>query len=632
MTERLRAEYEQYLQRYDLKPRRLPPRHEPEMGLHEIVQKQYEEAKSRNDPMAESILTAYEKNRERYLAETRHPATIAIAKAAAGVETTIAAIPAFAEKFHDDVFVGEFPTGSINCETVKVDGGFLVLVSSGTLTMLHQVTTFLCRGDADHPTSQQSLDAADGIAAVLASYVENGDPFYGPKPLVGGMLAMLSGELSAAAMKFVVAHEYAHILAGHLTEPNPESTAIETEVGAIEVLRKSREQEFEADEIGYRLTLGVADYDKFDLKPIDAGRGSNNPRTVHFGIEQKCLIAAPFVPLTVDIILGKFNEAANLIGNKPRSPETYPPASDRIEKLMALRPGASPRYSGFINIPFMLLPSVERILNAMFDRVFRQARMMPTNNESLARDEVQPRWIQDIMRCVENIRGGDYSTAALVLTDAFEKQRTIFEPDVDVVRRELVRAALGRKTDTRRMLLDRHRDRRAFEQLRASAGDDPLTSFAAERMFPGRRSYIPDIAAVVSNEAPDWIKLVKTALEETPRSDKPRADLCLLDAVLSAWRGEREQSLSSFEAALRAGATDAGGLLARFVVLEKRALGLAVELDIQKLLTAVALNALGEKGVARQLAELVKAYTDYLGIPLGPLAQRMVDTQMQRTE
>jgi hypothetical protein len=57
---------------------------------------------------------------------------------------------------------------------------------------------------------------------------------------------------------------------------------------------------------------------------------------------------------------------------------------------------------------------------------------------------------------------------------------------------------------------------------------------------------------------------------------------------------------------------------------------LGVQLDIQKLLSAVGLKALGEKGAARELAEPVKAYTEYLGIPLGPLAQRMIDVQMQR--
>src|ERR1700692_264514 len=97
------------------------------------------------------------KNWEQFVSSNRHPATVLIENAAAKVEATIRAVPTFAEKFHDDVFVGQFPTGSYNCETVRVDGGFLVLVNSGTLTMLQQVVTFLCRGDPDYPESETSL-------------------------------------------------------------------------------------------------------------------------------------------------------------------------------------------------------------------------------------------------------------------------------------------------------------------------------------------------------------------------------------------------------------------------------------------------------------------------------------------
>jgi hypothetical protein len=381
MTERLRAEYEKYLGQHGLKPRKLPSRQDREAGHREVVRIMYEEAKSRGDPMAESILIAYEKNRDHYLAETRHPATIKIEKAAEEVEAAIRALPAFAGKFHDEVFVGEFPTGSINCHTVKVDGGLLVLVNSGTLMMLQQMVTFLWRGDADHPGSQASLDAADGVAQVLAGYVEHGDPYYGPKPLSGGMLAVASSLMSDAAMKFVVAHEYGHILAGHLAEPNIESIAIETEVGAIDVLRKNHAQEFEADEIGYRLTLGVAANEDFDLTVIDVA-DCDDLDALWAATRQKCLIAAPFVPLTVDAILGRFSDAARLVGNKPVSRETHPPAADRIERLLARLPSTNPRHSGFINLPFMLLPSIDRIVGVMTERIFQQPQTAAVNDDA----------------------------------------------------------------------------------------------------------------------------------------------------------------------------------------------------------------------------------------------------------
>ena len=337
MSEHLRAQFDQYLGRYGLKPRKLPSREDREAGQRHVVRIMYEDAKSRDDPMAESILTAYEKNRGTYLAETRHPAAIKIEEAAAEVEATIRALPPFAARFRDDVFVGEFPTGSLNCETVKVDGGFLVLVNSGTLSMLQQVVNFLWQGDADDPSSPASLRAVDGVADVLATYVEHGDSFYGPKPLVGGALALAASLMTAAALKFVVAHEYGHILAGHLAEAGAEP--LETEVGTVEILRKDHVQEFEADDIGYLLTLGVATSEEFAVADIDASDSDDFDLDVwHAVVRQKCLIAAPFLPLTVDAILGEFVKAARLVGNRPASQDSHPPAFERIERLLARRP------------------------------------------------------------------------------------------------------------------------------------------------------------------------------------------------------------------------------------------------------------------------------------------------------
>ena len=51
----------------------------------------------------------------------------------------------------------------------------------------------------------------------------------------------------------------------------------------------------------------------------------------------------------------------------------------------------------------------------------------------------------------------------------------------------------------------------------------------------------------------------------------------------------------------------------------------------QELLVAVGKAALSNSGDARRLAELVKSYTEYLGIPLDPLSQRMIDTQLRNS-
>lgn len=295
--------------------------------------------------MAESILIAYEKNRERDLTETRHSATIEIDETAKEVEATICALPAFAGRFRADVFVGEFPTGSVNCQTVKVDGGFLVLVNSCTLMMMQQAVTFLWCGNADDPNSKESLQAAEGVAEVLAAYVQHGDPYYGPKPLVGGLLGVAASLMAAAARKFVVAHEYGHILARHLSEPNVEPVKLETEV-----LRNSYAQEFGADDIGYRLTLGVAANEDFDLAVIDAGY-SHGLDAMRAGLSKKSLIAGPFVALTVDAILRRFYDSRRLAGGKVPPRDADPPADDLIEALLARCPGKGPVTAASLTSP-----------------------------------------------------------------------------------------------------------------------------------------------------------------------------------------------------------------------------------------------------------------------------------------
>jgi hypothetical protein len=100
-------------------------------------------------------------------------------------------------------------------------------------------------------------------------------------------------------------------------------------------------------------------------------------------------------------------------------------------------------------------------------------------------------WVEYFERCVEAIHDSDYSTAALALLDAFETDRTILESDVDIVRRELVRAALGRSTDIRRTLLDRYNTRRTIEHQ--------LESATADRLYPWRRGLLSRLPILLNS-------------------------------------------------------------------------------------------------------------------------------------
>jgi hypothetical protein len=95
--------------------------------------------------------------------------------------------------------------------------------------------------------------AATTLANELAAYILHTDSRRGGKQQVDTTARGFLGYLLAeSAATFAVAHEYGHFLAGHLERRRPNER---------EWLLKSREQEFEADEIGMLLTLKAHELD-----------------------------------------------------------------------------------------------------------------------------------------------------------------------------------------------------------------------------------------------------------------------------------------------------------------------------------------------------------------------------------
>jgi hypothetical protein len=370
MNEHLKSEYLAFLDNFGLEPRTLPP--DREEIMREMARRMYEEAKARGDPLAEEFRPElFEKNKERYLAETRHPATMAITKASEAVEKNIQNIPSFRQKFANNVFAGEFPTGSVNCEVLKVEAGYIVLVNSGMITVLQQVAQLLWMGDPDRPSDVEvNAQTIAGVIEVLSAYLRYGNPYYGPKPVSGGLKRLGVLFMTEACMNFVIAHEYGHVLAGHFSEQPPPSHELKTSAGAIEVIKKQWQQELEADEIAYRLTLGVQSYAEVDLSIIDRAEGVNDARILFEAVKLKCAIAAPFVFLTIAAIIEEVGAArsgqsrhdyfANL---------THPPAKERMARLVPFIPGGKSRYFGFISFPGILMDSFDRIRDGIVDQL-----------------------------------------------------------------------------------------------------------------------------------------------------------------------------------------------------------------------------------------------------------------------
>jgi hypothetical protein len=70
-------------------------------------------------------------------------------------------------------------------------------------------------------------------------------------------LAQLGAFVYESALRFVLAHEYAHLLSGHVTRAR--ERPVETEVGRIELAQKRMNEEYEADRLGCELLFGNVD-------------------------------------------------------------------------------------------------------------------------------------------------------------------------------------------------------------------------------------------------------------------------------------------------------------------------------------------------------------------------------------
>jgi hypothetical protein len=129
------------------------------------------------------------------------------------------------------VYAGPWPIGYTNACAMRVDGGALVLVSAGMISLIYQVgKQFVYSFDwmkADDSTLTDQFKwkhygwtmekTVDVLVDVFASYFRNGDPSTAQRPGVpelGGRAATL-GKIVHFAEHFLVAHEYSHIALEH---------------------------------------------------------------------------------------------------------------------------------------------------------------------------------------------------------------------------------------------------------------------------------------------------------------------------------------------------------------------------------------------------------------------------------
>lgn len=177
------------------------------------------------------------------------------------------------------VYVGQYPHNSFNAQACAVPGGTLILINTGLVTLVHEVAKcwgmslapFTRAGDGElsfeQPTAELTRrreEARAVIARAVVAYIFQGDSRLGGRIPLDSRSA--SGfHLTRATEWFVISHELGHLLAGHLDVSR-------TRTGSGELIRKTRSQEFEADEIGALLVLrGLESRDQLRVNLALAG-------------------------------------------------------------------------------------------------------------------------------------------------------------------------------------------------------------------------------------------------------------------------------------------------------------------------------------------------------------------------
>ena len=247
------------------------------------------------------------------------------------------------------VFVGGFPIGETNACIKLVTDGALILFNQGLMNLIYQIGKvfvlsydWLCAGTTDEGdvevlvtddkappvetmtatlgwetcgwTRQNTINALTGI---LHAYVRDGTVNSAPRQPLSTTRdrVMTYATLVHYAERFVVAHEYAHLVLGHCEDSVAD---LATPVGTLSsVFSRSREQEFEADELAMSLLLVSSDWTS------PGGEFDVNARVAGIALSFASLV---FVAVALEGPIG--------FSLDPASSDTHPTPSARMMRMV----------------------------------------------------------------------------------------------------------------------------------------------------------------------------------------------------------------------------------------------------------------------------------------------------------
>jgi hypothetical protein len=153
------------------------------------------------------------------------------------------------------IVVGTLPIPDFNAMAQSPSGEPLVIVTSGLFSLLHVTsealvaTVPLAGSPAELPITQGTLEAFRHLAAWLRqnTLLLPHTRFTVRSPTRRNMI----GAISANGLNFVLAHEFAHVMLGHLKTDSKGAEGTHP----LQLMERSHEQEYAADEKGFEMAL-----------------------------------------------------------------------------------------------------------------------------------------------------------------------------------------------------------------------------------------------------------------------------------------------------------------------------------------------------------------------------------------
>nr|VFK01327.1 MAG: hypothetical protein BECKLFY1418A_GA0070994_11429 [Candidatus Kentron sp. LFY] len=226
-------------------------------------------------------------------------------------------------QFPYEVLPGVYPTTSINAQAVAMGGGALVLLNTGLMGFIYQMvkiymfTRDFKSDDHVYGTEFSEEQGIESSAEVIVAYLFGGNSSLATRyPARGDFRGVAIQQLFYSAERFVLAHEYGHVLVGHLNPKNTVSRSLAAG-DTMNFFKKSWEQEFEADAFALLLTFPPSMRQintKDELELLDLR------------------LAAPYIFFSLAILLDTVSQQLLSLPHTDFA-DDHPPSGERLRRL-----------------------------------------------------------------------------------------------------------------------------------------------------------------------------------------------------------------------------------------------------------------------------------------------------------